>query len=339
MKRLCKVLTLMLAGILVLPSCGGAAQQPAATAASKLKIALLLPGKKDDVSWNQAMYLGMMAVAEDYSDKVDVTVVEEVYEVADIEPALLDFASEGYNLIFGHGFQFMEPILKVGEMYPDTMFALGTGYKTLKNTCVYDVHLQYGGYLMGILAASITQTNKIGVIGGGNVSEIFRGHEGFKYGAKQINPDIEIQEVYTGDWTDSVGAKEAAVSMYDSGVDIIWHSGDGIGLGAVEAAREKNKLILSNVADQHALAPDNVLSGVVYEWKSVIKNIVDDILNKNFTNREDKFYWITEENGGVSYADFYSNLADRVPDDVKALVEKTYKDIAAGKIELPNFEE
>lgn len=41
--------------------------------------------------------------------------------------------------------------------------------------------------------------------------EIKRGHEGFKAGAKSINPDIEIQEVYTGDWTDTAGAKEAAI--------------------------------------------------------------------------------------------------------------------------------
>ena len=83
---------------------------------------------------------------------------------------------------------------------------------------------------MGVIAALATQTNKIGVIGGADASEIKRGHEGFKAGAKSINPDIEIQEVYTGDWTDTAGAKEAAIGMYDAGVDVIWHSGDGIGL-------------------------------------------------------------------------------------------------------------
>jgi hypothetical protein len=54
-------------------------------------------------------------------------------------------------------------------------------------------------------------------VGGADVSEIFRGHEGYKYGAKSVKPDIVIEEVYTGDWNDSAAAKEAAISMYDDG--------------------------------------------------------------------------------------------------------------------------
>ena len=74
-------------------------------AAKKLKVALILPGKKDDVSFNQAMYEGVTAYAEAHADTIDLKVVENVYEVADIEPALSDFADQGYDVIFGHGFQ------------------------------------------------------------------------------------------------------------------------------------------------------------------------------------------------------------------------------------------
>ncbi|RYD06964.1 hypothetical protein N752_01345 [Desulforamulus aquiferis] len=220
-------------------------------------------------------------------------------------------------MIIGHGFQFMEPIIKVAGEFPDTKFALGTGYKTLPNTCVYDIHLEGGGYLMGTLAGLMTKTNKIGVVGGADVSEIYRGHEAYKHAAKQVNPDVQIQELYTGDWRDAAKAKEGAITMYDSGVDVIWHSGDGIGLGTVEAAKQKNQLVMGNVADQNVLAPNNVLSGVVYNWTPAVKQIVDDILNDNFTNRDEKFYWLTVENGGITMAPFHG-LDSTVPDEVKA---------------------
>lgn len=334
------VLMIFVLSVSLLSGCTPSEKSPEVKAPvedAKLKVALLLPGKVDDVSWNQAMYEGVKALEQEYSDKIEVTYVEEVYDVADIEPALMDFASEGYDLIFGHGFQFMEPILKVAEQFPNVNFALGTGYKTLPNTCVYDVHLQDGGYIMGTMAGLMSQTGKIGVIGGVDVSEIYRGHEAFKFAAKQINPDIQIQELYTGDWRDAAKAKEGAISMYDSGVDIIWHSGDGIGLGAVDAAKEKNKLVMGNVSDQNPLAPNNVLSGIEYAWKPVAKQIVDEILAGTFNQRDEKFYWLTVENGGVVQAP-YHGLANTVPEEAKEKMLQVIKDLTEGKIEMPKFD-
>jgi basic membrane protein A len=306
----------------------------------KLKVALVLPGKKDDVSFNQAMYVGVQSYADAHKDSIDLQVVEEVYEVADIEPALRDFADQGYDVIFGHGFQFMEPIVSVAAQYPNSSFLLGTGYKSLDNSGVYDVHLQSGGYLMGVIAALATRTGKIGVIGGVDVSEIYRGHEAFKYAARQINPRIEIQEIYTGDWTDTAAAKEAAVGMYESGVDIIWHSGDGIGLGVVQAAQEKDAMCLGNVADQNPLAPNNVMSGVVYEWKTVIARIFDDINNGAFRGRAegDRFYWITAENDGLVYAPIVDPKG-MLTDEEKQQIADTYAALKAGTIEIPDFEQ
>ncbi len=302
-----------------------------------LKIALILPGKIDDVSWNQAMYDGMKAVEEKYGDKVAVTYVEEVYEVADIEPALRDFAAEGYDLIFGHGFQFMEPIVTVAAEYPDVNFALGTGFKTLPNTCVYDVTLGGAGYMMGVLAGLLTETNKIGVVGGAAVSEIYRGHEAYKLAAKTVNPDVEIQELYTGDWRDAAAAKDGATGMYDSGVDIIWHSGDGIGLGVVNAAKTEGKMAMGNVVDQFVIAPENMVSGIQYDWFPVIDSIVGDIMNDNFTNRDEKFYWLSVANGGIQLCP-YHNFENFVPEEVKQAVLDAKAGITDGSIEIPHFE-
>lgn len=343
-KKLSLFLVLMLVLSLLVAGCGNASSTAANSqntdSAGKevkpLKVALILPGKVDDVSWNQAMYQGMKELEKEYAGKIKVTYSENVYEVANIEPAMREFATQGYDLIIGHGFQFQEPIIKLAAEFPNVKFALGTGFKTAANTAIYDVQLEDGGYLMGTLAALMTKTNKIGVVGGADVSEIYRGHEAYKFAAKKVNPNIQIQELYTGDWRDAAKAKEGAISMYDSGVDIIWHSGDGIGLGVVDAGKEKKKYVLGNVADQNVLAPDYVLSGVVYNWKPVIKQIVDDILNNNFTNRNDKHYWLTVANGGVTIAPFYG-LDSKVSADVKAKLEQVKKDFADKKIEMPKF--
>jgi len=310
---------------------------PSAFAADKLKVAVILPGKADDVSFNQAFYEGMKKVEAQMKDKIEVTYVEDVYEVNDIEPALMDFASRGYGLIFGHGFQFMEPIIKVAAKYPKVMFALGSGYKTLPNTCVYDIKLEEGGYLMGTLAASISKTGKIGVIGGADVSEIYRGHEAYKLGAKTANPSVQIQEFYTGDWRDAAKAKEGALGMYDSGVDVIWHSGDGIGLGAVNAALQANKWVLSNVISQYKLAPKNVVSGIDYSWDSAIGQIVADVMGGHFADKDNKFYWLTVANGGIKIADFHQFKGTVVPAAVIKKLEDTKRGIADGSIKIPDF--
>lgn len=353
MKKFTKLVALMLIAVMTLSACGSKSANTTKSAdsakttnaaeetkaADKLKVAVILPGKKDDVSFNQAMYEGIKTYADANPDKIELKVVENLYEVADIEPTLMDFADQGYDVVFGHGFQFMEPLVKVAALYPDTYFLLGTGYKSTDNSAIYDVALESGGYLMGVVAALATETNKIGVVGGADVAEIYRGHEAFKLGAQSINPDIEIQEVYTGDWTDTAGAKEAAIGMYDSGVDVIWHSGDGIGLGVVQAAKEKDKICLGNVADQNSLAPDNVLTGVVYKWDAVIKKIFDDIQNGTFKSRAeaDRFYWISAANDGLVYAPIVDSKGV-LTDEEKTQIENTYQDLKAGKIEIPNFE-
>lgn len=305
----------------------------------KLKVALILPGKKDDVSFNQAMYEGMTAYYEAHKDEMELKIVENVYEVADIQPALADFADQKYDVIFGHGFQFMEPIVSVAKNYPDTCFLLGTGYKFEKNSAIYDVDLESGGYLMGVIAALTTNTGKVGVIGGADASEIYRGHEGFKLGAKSVNPDIQIQEVYTGDWTDTAGAYEAAVGMYDSGVDVIWHSGDGIGLGVVQAAVEKDKYALGNVEDQISLGEKNVLSGLQYKWEAVIAQIFDDIKSGNFQKLADdkRTYWIDIANDGLVYTKI-NDPKGMLTDAEKQQIEDTFQKLKSGEIEVPEIQ-
>ena len=122
------------------------------SADDKLKVALVLPGKKDDVSFNQSIYEGVENFVANRKD-IDLQVVENVYEVSDITPTLTEFADSGYDVVIGHGYQFTDPMIEVGAKYPDVNFLGGCTVKQSENVGSYDVHLEAGGYLMGVVAA------------------------------------------------------------------------------------------------------------------------------------------------------------------------------------------
>ncbi len=348
MKKATRMLAVLLSGAMIIgmiAGCGNSgapassaaseAESAAETTTAKKKVALVLPGKKDDVSFNQAMYRGMTEFAEAHSDSIELSVVEDVYDVADIEPALIDYADEGYDVIIGHGYQFTEPVVKVAKEFKDKAFLLGCGVDQTTNSAIYDVQLEAGGYLMGVIAGLASQSGKVGVIGGGEGSEITRGHEGFKAGAQSVGIAAgDIQEVYTGDWNDTTGAYEAAVGMYDSGVDVIWHSGDGIGLGVVQAAQEKDMYVLGNVEDQLELAPKNVLSGLQYEWANALERIFASIDDGSFFKDGKEVYMINVENGGLSMTSI-NDPKGWLDDDAKAQIDEVYEKLGKNEIDLP----
>jgi len=302
-----------------------------------VKVALILPGRADDVSWNQASFEGMNLAVEELEDTiaVELTVVEQVYDPVDIEPALLDYAQQGYDLIVGHGFQFMEPIIKVAEDYPDVNFAIGTGFKLAPNVGVYDVKLEQGGYVMGLIAGYLTESNIVGVVGGVDVSEIHRGHVAFVLGAEAINEDVTVLNNFIGDFNDVPAAKEAALSQISAGADILWQSGDGVGQGVLSACEEEDVLCMGNTTDQNDLAPENTLASFVYNWGPVYKQMIEETVAGEFG---DKFYWIDFSNEGVSVV-YNEDLAEEyIDEDLQAAIDEAIEGFIDGTLDLGDLD-
>jgi len=310
---------------------------PAATTApavKPVKVALILPGRADDVSWNQAAYDGMQRAVKDAKVAVELKVVEQVYDPVAIEPALRDYAQQGYDLIVGHGFQFQEPIIKVAPEFPKAHFAIGTGYKLAENVGVYDVKMEQGGYLAGIIAGYLTKTKLIGAVGGVDVSEIHRGHVAFMQGVKSVNPDAKVVNNFVGDFNDLAGAKEAALSQMKAGADIVWQSGDGIGIAVLGACKEQGKLCFGNIAEQTSLAPDSVISSFVYDWAPVFGQMIEEIGTNQFGN---KHYWIEFANKGVSFA-FNDAVKSKIPAEALAKYEENLKQFEACTLDLGDLD-
>ncbi|MBP8972252.1 MAG: BMP family protein [Anaerolineae bacterium] len=323
---------ILVVGILV-----AALPAAAQTELPKVRVALILPGRADDVSWNQASFEGMNAAVEALEETIEVelTIVEQVYDPVDIEPALLDYAQQEYDLIVGHGFQFQEPIIKVAEQFPDVNFAIGTGYKLAPNVGVYDVKLEQGGYLMGLMAGYLTESNIVGVVGGVDVSEIHRGHVAFVLGAEAANEDVTALSNFVGDFNDLAGAKEAALSQIKAGADVLWQSGDGVGIAVMGACAEEDVLCMGNVANQNDIAPENALASFVYNWGPVYQTMIEQTAEGTFG---DQFYWIEFANEGVSIVYNEDLIEDYITEELQEVLDEAIEGFVEGTLDLGDLD-
>ncbi len=288
-----------------------------------LKVALLLSGAANDQGWNQTAYEGTQKACEKYGYELAYT---ENVEVADISAAFADYASAGYDVVIGHGYEFGDPALEVAETYPDTKFICTEADASADNVASYVMACEQTAYVEGIIAASMTESDKLGTIGpipGDSLVKIINGYED---GAKSVNPDIEVQTAWTNSFVDTQLAQEAAKAMIDNGVDVIKHCANACGNGAMAAAVDAGIWCQGDSYDQSSLAPDNILDSALYNLDVVLDTALGSIADGSF---EGEVYNLGMADGAVEVL-----LSDNLPEDVKATAQDAIDKIVSGEIEV-----
>jgi len=232
--------------------------------AEKYKVALLLPGSASDKSWCQTGYDDLSgAIKQIGEDKIEFAYSENVGSI-DLQQALRDYASKGYDMIFGHTGSFENDMIAVGAEFPETEFVVVCGAfggeEGSNVTAIDNVSCQQG-YSYGYLAGMLTKNGKVGMLGalqGVQVMNNVMG--GFVEGAKAANPDCEATLVYVKDNNDVAEAREAASALIASGCDVIMHELNAGSGGVVEVCKEKNVLTISRTAEDIEFAPDQVIT-------------------------------------------------------------------------------
>ena len=204
-----------------------------------LKVALLTDALFSDAGWGATAFNASQALKEKYG--LELTTVENV-AIPDIEPTLRDFADAGNNLIIAHGFEWGDPALRVGADYPDTKFVVFTGLTNGSNVASVFPMQQEGSFVLGALAAMMSKTGTIGFVGGQAYPNIINIFEGYKQGARSINPDIQVLGQYIDTFTDPARGKEAGVSLINNGADFLFHVADLSGQGVIQGSKRKGDL-------------------------------------------------------------------------------------------------
>ncbi|MFQ5912139.1 MAG: BMP family protein [Nitrospinota bacterium] len=313
-------LPILMALALVLPT--------AATA--QLKVAALLSGPITDASWNAAAYEGLKLAQKKHGIQF---VYSETVKVADAEAAFRDYAAKGYQLVIGHSFPFGAMALKVAKDFPNTKFTATTSNVSAPNLASFDQKQHEPCFLAGVLAGLMTKNNVLGAIGGFNFPAIIRQVEAFRVGARLVNPKVRVFDTYISSWIDAGKAKEAALAQIDNGGDVIFSVTDIAGSGAIKAAQERKVWAIGSSNDQNSLAPDTVLTSALYDIPMLIDKMVEVVVKGSF---EGKVYKLGMADGIGRLAPYHAT-AKAIPDKVKARIRELAKEIAKGKLVVPEL--
>lgn len=313
---------LRIVAALLLAGCGTATDE------GTFRVALITPGSIADAAWNSGAYAGLGWIR----DSLGVAVSHvEARTPGEQEEALRTYAAQGYRVVFGHGFEFQGPAERVGKQYPNTIFVVTSGERVAEGNVVPLVfQIEQAAYLAGMVAGSLTQSNRIGFIGGIELPPIKRGYDAWINGARAVNPKVEPRTAYLNTFDDVAAGREAALAMIRLGVDVLHHNADQAALGMFQAVKENPRVYAIGAnADQAALAPASVIGSVILDLPRAFLAVTREVHESRFVPRVEAFGLA----GGVTRWEVNPALADRISPAVRAAVRAAADSIVAGTLQ------
>lgn len=318
--------------LLLALSCGDARRRADTASENDFKVALLTPGPISDQAWNSGAYQGLLRIRDSLGASVSHI---QTRTPADFEENFRHYGAEGYQLVFGHGFEFQDAAERVAPHFPHTVFITTSGNRVAPNVSPMVFGFEDPSYVAGVLAGSLTQSDVIGAIGGTEIPPVRSSFAAFEAGARAVNPDVRVLVSYVGNWEDASAGKEQAIAQIRQGVDYIFQNADAAGLGIFQAAREaRNVAVFGANTDQNAVAPDVIIGSVVIDLPHAFLSIAREVKEGRFRAR------VVRLGSTARVTRFVLNPAwrSRVPPAILARVDSTEQRIVRGELRPPRIE-
>lgn len=303
-----------------------------ATTTSTLKIAMVTDvGGINDQSFNQGAWEGLQRAKEELG--AEVMYIESATE-ADYASNLETLVDQGNDLIVACGFLMADAIKDAAEAYPDQKFAIidDSSNSDLPNVSCLMFKQNEASYLVGVVAALMSETNKVGFVLGMSTPVMNQFGYGYVAGVLDTNPDATVELYNVNAFGDAAAGKAAAVQMYTNGADVVFHAAGGSGNGVIEAAKEQGKYAIGVDADQAHLAPENIITSAMKRSDNAIYDLVEK-MTKGEEIQGTHVYGM--DNGGVDIAP----TQDLLSEEVIAKVQEVKEKILAGEIVVPETQE
>lgn len=365
--RLLLILSLLVAAVFILGACGTSdeedtSQNDAAEDTGEdtaedtsdnteepvdFKVAMVTDlGGVDDKSFNQSAWEGLQAFGADNG-----LVEKEGYayaqsdQDADFLPNLNRLIQQDFNLIFGVGYKLAPALKEVAGQNPDTNFSIIDSVVEGDNVASITFAEEQGSYLVGVAAALKSESGKVGFIGGEESDLIKRFETGFIAGVASVDPEIEVVIEYAASFADASKGKAIAASMYNNGVDVIYHSSGQTGNGVFAQAKDiknsdpdKNVWVIGVDRDQYeegAINDTNVtLTSMLKRVDSAVQTVAEQSLNGEFPGGEVLSFGLAEDGIGVA-----TTNEEAYTEEIATAVEESKQSILNGDIVVPKTDD
>jgi basic membrane protein A len=322
-------------------SCGGD-DDGGGGGGDSIKVGLVTDtGGVDDRGFNQFSIAGLDKAAEDLDIEKRVYVSNSA---DDYEPNLEAAVDDGNDLVIAVGFLLAPSTIKVATANPDVSFAgvdhfYGPpGDKTCEEqkTCAVDNAMgmiyptEEAGYLAGVVAALKTKTNTVSTVGGIKIPPVDNWIAGYQAAVKATKPNVKLLNAYSNDFNDAAKCKEIALDQIAQGSDVVFQVAGDCGLGALDAACEKNVTAIGVDADQNDQGPCVITSALKPLTDSVF-GVIDEFVKDDFKGGTNQTFGVEQLPDAKLLAPFQGDVSQEIKDAV-AQAEAGLKD---GSIDPP----
>lgn len=300
------------------------------------KAALLTGGDETDLGFSYTAIKGMEALEADYGWDISIS---KLVGFTDQSRIASEYGDQGYDVVFAVGGQFIETTyFDVAWSYNQTLFVQIPGLNEWVPTPdnVVGLHPAFqaeGHYLAGVLAGSMTETNRLGVVFGEWYEYLSIEFFAFKAGVDSVNRDALVYARVAGTWGDAAIGKQITSALIESkNVDIVVQVADTTGRGVIAACQEAGIAVIGTVGDQYELAPEITMTSIGMDTGGLMAMVADHVEAGTHMTELGGTSWDIPI-GNYLYP--YHEYEDKIPDDVKDLVIDVKAAIDNGSLIVP----
>jgi basic membrane protein A len=311
-------------------------------------------GGLGDGSFNDQAQQGIQQAASELNVEFDEAQPSEVSDFANFQQQFAQSENPTYELVACIGFLQTSALAQNAADFPDQRFMIvdsvptTEGEEQFENVASYVFAEEEGSYLVGQMAGLLTtqsfeagagstasDSTSVGFVGGVESPLIRRFEAGYTAGVKAANEDVEVQTSYVGDFNDPSGGQEAALAMYNSGADIVYHAAGNTGTGVFRAAQEQGRFAIGVDRDQSVTREnfaDVILASMVKRVDTAVYSGVESVVEDEFPGGTTTALGLEQEGVNIVYG---QGIGGEIPESVTSEVSSSREAIIAGDVEVP----